>query len=109
MKPGDIIKAEVTGIKEYGAFVKYKDYAGLIHISEFSDDYVKNITSIVNIGDVIDCMVLEVFEKEKKLKLSYKRANMVEKKVLKYTKIEKGFKSLEDNLDTWVKNYDWRK
>ena len=33
MKVGDIIKAEVTGIKNYGAFVRYKDYVGLIHIS----------------------------------------------------------------------------
>ena len=94
MKVGDIIKAEVTGIKNYGAFVRYKDSVGLIHISEFSDDFVKNINSIVNVGDIIDCLVLEIIEEEKKLKLSYKKANMVEKRVLKYTNIKFGFSSL---------------
>lgn len=109
MKVGDIIKAEVTGIKNYGAFVRYKDYVGLIHISEFSDDFVKNINSIVNVGDIIDCLVLEIIEEEKKLKLSYKKANMVEKRVLKYTNIKVGFSSLEKNLDKWVNEYDFRR
>lgn len=105
MNKGEIIKAKVTGIKDYGAFVKADDYDGLIHISEFSDDFVKSISSIVNVGDVIDVLVLDIDKETKKLKLSYKKANMVDKKVLKYTKIEKGFKSLEENLDNWIKNY----
>lgn len=105
MDKGMIVKAKVTGIKDYGAFVKCNEYDGLIHISEFSDDYVKSISSIVNVGDVIDVLVLDVDEGQKKLKLSYKKANMVDKKVLKYAKIEKGFDSLEERLDEWVKNY----
>lgn len=105
MLVNDIIKVEVTGIKEYGAFVKYNEYAGLIHISEFSDDYVKNISSIVSVGEIINVMVLDIDEKEKKLKLSFKKANMVDKKVLKFTKINIGFKSLEDNMEKWIKEY----
>ena len=33
MKKNDIIKVKITSIKPYGAFVKYKKFTGLIHIS----------------------------------------------------------------------------
>ena len=47
MQNGDIVSGVVTGIKDYGAFVQVEDYCGLIHISEFSDGFVKNINEIV--------------------------------------------------------------
>ncbi|MGO2314949.1 MAG: S1 RNA-binding domain-containing protein, partial [Pseudolactococcus laudensis] len=34
IKIGDIIKAEITGLQKYGAFVKFGNHRGLIHISE---------------------------------------------------------------------------
>lgn len=102
MEEGSIIKAKVTGVKNYGAFVKCDEYDGLIHISEFSDDFVKNIGSIVQVGDMIDVKVLEVDDEHKRLKLSYKAANMIPKRVLKFAKIEKGFRSLDELLDEWI-------
>ena len=37
IKKNDIIKAEVTGVQKYGAFVNIDNqYDGLIHISEIS-------------------------------------------------------------------------
>ena len=51
---GDIIKVTVTGIQNYGAFVMIdEEYDGLIHISEISKDYVKDINDYVQIGDEI--------------------------------------------------------
>ena len=53
-KEKDIIKAKVTGIQEYGAFVNIdNEHDGLIHISEISYGYVKNINDYVKIGDKI--------------------------------------------------------
>ena len=54
MQNGDIVSGKITGIKDYGAFVQVEDYCGLIHISEFSDGYVKNIGDIVAVGDVVN-------------------------------------------------------
>ena len=71
MQNGDIVSGVVTGIKDYGAFVQVEDYCGLIHISEFSDGFVKNINDIVAIGDVVNVEILEIDEEGKKLKLSY--------------------------------------
>ena len=82
MQNGDIVSGTITGIKDYGAFVQVEDYCGLIHISEFSDGFVKNINDIVAIGDVVNVEILEVDEEGKKLKLSYKSANVIPSKLL---------------------------
>ena len=44
VKKNDVIKVKVTGVQKYGAFVLINNkYDGLIHISEISSGYVKNI------------------------------------------------------------------
>ena len=54
IKINDIIEVTVTGIQKYGAFVLINDkYDGLIHISEISSGYVKNINDYINSGDII--------------------------------------------------------
>ena len=102
MQNGDIVSGTVTGIKDYGAFVQVEDYCGLIHISEFSDGFVKNINDIVAIGDVVNVEILEIDEEEKKLKLSYKTANVLPSKLLEYVHIYKGFNALELKLNEWI-------
>ena len=77
MEAGTIVKGKITGIKKYGAFVRVGDYDGLIHISEFSDDFVKDISYIVQVGEEVFLKVLEVDEEHERLKLSYKDANNV--------------------------------
>ena len=102
MQIGEIVSGKITGIKDYGAFVQVDDYCGLIHISEFSDGYVRNINDIVAIGDVVSVEVLEVDEEEKRLKLSYKKANVLPSKLLEHVHILKGFNALELNLEKWI-------
>ena len=53
MKIGDIVYGKVTNILGYGAFVLVEEYDGLIHISEFSDHFVRDIKEFVNIGDEV--------------------------------------------------------
>ena len=73
MQPGDIVIAKITSIVGYGAFVNVGEYVGLVHISEFSDNYVKSIKEFVSVGQEIRLRVLEIDEKYKKVKLSYKQ------------------------------------
>ena len=62
-KKEEIIKAKVIGLQNYGAFVEVDDeYQGLIHISEISYGYVKNINDYVKIGDKIYTEVIKVDE-----------------------------------------------
>ena len=73
IKKGRIVRGTITGIEPYGVFVSCDDYyTGLIHISEISYGYVKNITDFVQIGDLIYVEILDVDEELGHLKLSIK-------------------------------------
>ena len=105
-KKGSVIRVTVTGIESYGAFVSCDDYfTGLIHISEISNGFVKDIKDFVNIGDVIFAQVLDADTSSGQLKLSiknidYKKKKFARKRRLKETKL--GFKTLEYYLPIWI-------
>jgi general stress protein 13 len=102
MKLNDIVKGEITAIKPYGAFVKVDtDYIGLIHISEFSDGFVRSIDDYVAIGDIIDLKVIKITED--KLSLSYKAINKRKKRY--NINLDAGFTPLKEALDEWIENY----
>ena len=51
-KKGDIVNAIITNTQPYGVFASFDgDYSGLIHISEITDKYVKDINDYVEVGD----------------------------------------------------------
>jgi len=102
VKKGEIVYGKITNILGYGAFVSVGEYDGLIHISEFSDNFVRNIDDYVSIGQQVKLKVLEVDENDKKLKLSYKLLNKsrgVKGKIPKYII---GFKTLENNIPIFI-------
>ena len=68
LKVGDIVLARVTGIKDYGFFVKVDGYDGLCHLSEISNDFVENVTDFVKVGDDIYVLIVGIDEKNKKIK-----------------------------------------
>ncbi len=105
MKTGDIVLAKVTNILGYGAFVKVDDYDGLVHISEFSDGFVRKINEFVNIGDEIRLRVIEVDDENKQLKLSYKQLHKTRGVKCKVPTYNIGFKTIDDNLDKWIEEY----
>lgn len=106
IKKGRIIRGTVSGIESYGVFVSCDDYyTGLIHISEISHGFVKNITDFVKIGDLIFVEVLDVDEELGHLKLSiknieYKKNIAIKRKKIKETSL--GFKTLEYKLPIWI-------
>lgn len=105
MKPGDIVYGKITNILGYGAFAVVGEYDGLIHISEFSDGFVKNINEFVSIGDEIKLRVLELDEKNKRIKLSYKQLHKTRGIKCNIPTYRLGFQSLKKNLDKWINTY----
>lgn len=105
-KEGKIIKGTVTGIEPYGIFVSFDDYySGLIHISEISYNFVKDINSFVKIGDVINTEIIGIDEDCNHLKLSIKNINYKLKTPRKKRKIietKQGFRTLAHNLPLWI-------
>ena len=52
LKKGDVVKGKVKRLEAFGAFVDLHNSAltGLAHISEVSDDYIKNVQDILQVG-----------------------------------------------------------
>ena len=72
-RTGMIVEGRVTGIQPYGAFVSLDHNAsGLIHISEISDGYVKDISSFVQPGDNIKVKIIDFDPRSRQAKLSLK-------------------------------------
>lgn len=72
IKVGRIYSGKVNSIKDFGAFVEIapgKD--GLLHISELSDGYVKSVSDVVKIGDIVEVKVIAV-DDQNRVKLSRK-------------------------------------
>ena len=104
-KSGEIVTGSVTGIEKYGIFVNLDEYySGLIHISEISTSFVRNIHEYVKIGETIKARVLEEDEKSHQVKLSIKDINyrITKKKNNKIEETSTGFKTLGILLDKWV-------
>ena len=105
-KKGKVVKGTVTGIEKYGAFVSLDEYySGLIHISEVSHGFVKDINEFFKTGDIIYVEVLEVDENLSQLKLSiknisYKKKPFVKKQEIRETSL--GFKTLGLMLPVWI-------
>lgn len=103
---GKIVKGCVTGIENYGIFVGLDNYySGLIHISEISDGFVRNVNDYVDIGETIRVKILSVDDENYHVKLSIKNINYRINGVKKYKirEVGSGFKCLEDNLNVWIK------
>ena len=103
---GKIVKGTVSGITDYGIFLTLDDYySGLIHISEISDGFVKNVGDYANVGDIINAKVIEVDHKCNHLKLSIKNVNYNKKCKIKRKRIvetSSGFTSLKYKLPIWI-------
>lgn len=74
IKVGTIYTGKVVSTKDFGAFVELAPGTdGMCHISELADGFVKSVTDIVNIGDVIRVKVILV-DDQGRIKLSRKAA-----------------------------------
>jgi len=74
VEEGKILSGKVTGVTNFGAFIDLGEgVTGLVHISEISASYVKDINDHVKVGDVVNVKVLPP-DKKGKIGLSIKQA-----------------------------------
>lgn len=67
------VSGKITGITNFGAFVDLGEgQTGLVHISEVSDQYVKDIHDVLSVGDVVTVKVMSI--KDGKVGLSIRKA-----------------------------------
>ncbi len=112
---GDVLTGKVTGIQPYGAFVALDEHTqGLVHISEITYGFVKDVQDYLKVGDEITVKVLEVDDEEKKISLSIrvlhetphpKKREQLPRKSLQDRVDENdanGFQILKRKLQDWI-------
>ncbi|ASV68507.1 S1 domain-containing post-transcriptional regulator GSP13 [Cytobacillus sp. FSL W7-1323] len=116
---GSVITGKVTGIQPYGAFVALDENTqGLVHISEVTHGFVKDINEHLSVGDEVQVKVLSIDENAGKIGLSIRATQEApaptekEKKPRKRPnnpvaqKVEdngsQGFNTLKDKLQEWI-------
>lgn len=113
---GDTVSGKVTGIQPYGAFVALDEQTqGLVHISEITHGYVKEVSEYLSVGQEVDVKVLEVDEKSKKISLSIRalqeqppaqqRSEKPKQSLQSHVNENdsEGFNSLKDKMQEWIK------
>ncbi|WP_395535482.1 polyribonucleotide nucleotidyltransferase [Oceanimonas smirnovii] len=78
VESGTIYEGQVVRLADFGAFVNIlpgKD--GLVHISQITEERVKNVSDHLKVGDKVKVKVLEV-DRQGRIRLSIKEANKPE-------------------------------
>jgi general stress protein 13 len=120
IETGSILTGKVTGIQPYGAFVALDDNTqGLVHISEITHGYVKDINDHLKVGDEIKVKILSVNEGAGKIGLSIRATEEAPVQQAAAAKAKKprkradatiipeadgqqGFNTLKDKLQEWI-------
>ena len=110
IRVGDIVEGMITGIQPYGAFVSLDNgYKGLIHISEISERYVRDVHSFVHMNERVSVKVLDISDMEHiKLSLKAVAPNKQRFQFIKHAGVQPlpdsviGFSSLAVHLNDWI-------
>lgn len=113
---GDVMVGEVTGIQPYGAFIRFpNEESGLIHISEISSYFVRNVSDYVKLGQNVRVKIIDIVEEKNLYRLSLKqvaerrRQNIrkmttealpTKKKKVTISKVD--FAPLKEKLPEWI-------
>ena len=99
-KLNDLVDVQVVKIHSFGAIVSLPDgKRGLIHISQVSDDFVKDINSYLKVGDKLSARIKKIAS-DGKIDLTLRK----KKKVLVPETREKDFKfsHLEEKMNEFL-------
>jgi len=107
-KVGDLIQGTIIRILPYGAMLIFEDETkGLLHISEVSNQYIRNIYNYLHTGTIYLVKVISVDKEKNFLKVSLKQVSKEDrekehKEVNTRIKEFIDSKKLLDNLPSWI-------
>lgn len=109
VKVGDIIEGTVIELRPYGSILIFDDETkGLLHISEISNIYIKNLKRFMHIGRTYQVKVVSIAE-DGFLRVSMTKISDQEKEEYRTKKDRKvhidpseiDFTALKEHLKTW--------
>ena len=60
LKIGQVVEGMITGVVDFGAFVKFGELEGLVHISELAWQRIENPKDIVHVGQKVTAKVISI-------------------------------------------------
>ena len=60
LKIGQVVEGNITGVVDFGAFVKFGELEGLVHISELAWQRIENPKEIIKVGDQSKAKVISI-------------------------------------------------
>ena len=107
---GQLIVGKVYNVKPYALFMSFDDgVTGLLHISEISDSFIRDIEKYGSVGDEIKVKILSIDKDNGFLRVSYKQVPSEEmysshtNQRRMPTTSEDEFLPLKGKLDSWIK------
>jgi len=75
---GDLVRAVITRIKDFGAFARLvgEPGEGLIHISEMSHEHVERSEQVVTVGEEYEVKIIRLDTQRRRMGLSIKQADL---------------------------------
>ena len=98
-KLGDVVEGEISGITNFGAFIKFggENLEGLIHISELDWKIIEDPSEIVKVGEKVKAKIIDISNDKVSLSLKalkkdpwqdieekYKKGGIIKGKVTKF-------------------------
>ncbi len=107
---GQIIIGKVYNVKPYALLMEFEDgVTGLLHISEISDSYIRDIERYGTIDDEIKVKILSIDDDNGFLRVSFKQVPAEESYSSHTNKrcapvmSDYEFSPLKEKLDDWIK------
>jgi small subunit ribosomal protein S1 len=84
LKIGDIVKGHVTGVVDFGVFVKFGELEGLVHISELAWQRIENPKDLFRVGDPVSAKIIAIEKGRVSLSIKQLQSDPWQESVKKY-------------------------
>lgn len=108
---GQLVIGTVTGVKPYALFLEFEDKVpGLLHISEISDSFIRDIEKFGTIGDKLKVKIVSIDESNGFLRVSLKKVPSDEAFTSHIdtrnspVASEEEFEPIKNKMPEWIKN-----
>lgn len=84
LKIGDVVSGTITGVVDFGVFVKFGELEGLVHISELAWQRIENPKDIVRVGQEVQAKIIAIDKGRVSLSVKQLQADPWQDAVKKY-------------------------
>lgn len=84
LKIGEVVTGQITGIVDFGVFVKFGEMEGLVHISELAWQRIENPKDLFKVGDTVKAKVIAIEKGRVSLSIKQLQVDPWQEAVKKY-------------------------